>query len=247
VTLQALYHCDCHWAFCDTCRTKHPILALGPMRVEDAYRDWQEKHKGHHTLLAGPQHVEALARRHERKLKRLHRRLRSYATNANVNVAFQAEQTPAVTALISLANSATAGWKGAYIDNSANLYLDDLTYFIFPLVNTAPANDKAIYLFGYQGLDTTNFTTSGAAANDGTEAALTYPNVTTSAVVMPRIGTIPYTTQNVAFVSPVFSYTGALGLAVMPIYFGYGIINYSGMTLSATTAQKRRGVYLTVV
>ena len=52
-----------------------------------------------------------------------------------------------LTSLASLANSATVGWISAIIDNRTTKATDYKFLFTFPMANTAPANDKAVYVF----------------------------------------------------------------------------------------------------
>src|SRR5687767_1697901 len=110
---------------------------------------------------------------------------------ANIKLALQAEQTMTVTNLHSLANSATAGWQSAVVDNTSDLFADALVQVVIDFANTAPANDKAVYVFAYAGLDTTY--TNPAS---GSEGAVTLVSIDTTPQAMPLIGILPYTTQD---------------------------------------------------
>jgi hypothetical protein len=132
-----------------------------------------------------------------------------------------------------LASSATAGWKSNAIDNSANLYDDALVQVELAAVNTAPANNKAIYLYAYSLIEGTAYASTGAAAVDGTEGTVTFPDITANPVNLPLLGIIPYSTQNVAINSQAFSVAACFG-GVLPPKWGIAMINFSGMTLSVT-------------
>lgn len=135
-----------------------------------------------------------------------------------------------------LANSATAGWQSNAIDNSTNLYDDVLVITDFAAVNTAPANSKAIFMFAFAILDTAGslYTSTGDAAPGGTEATLTFPDVSTSAVVAPLLGVIPYPAQNKILRGGPFSVARCFG-GVLPPKWAIGMVNHSGMTLSVTS------------
>lgn len=132
-----------------------------------------------------------------------------------------------------IASSATAGWKSNAIDNSTNLYDDALVQVELAAVNTAPANNKAIYLFAYSLIEGAAYASTGAAAIDGTEGTVTFPDITANPINIPVLGTIPYSTQNVAINSAAFSVARCFG-GILPVKWGIAMLNYSGMTLSVT-------------
>lgn len=133
-----------------------------------------------------------------------------------------------------IASSATAGWMSNAIDNSSNLYSDALVGVELAAVNTAPANLKAIYLFGYGLIEgTTAYTSTGAATPSGSEGTLTFPSITTLPIVMPLLGVVPYPVQNTAINGGPFSVARLFG-GVLPPKWGVAMLNYSGMTLSVT-------------
>lgn len=131
-----------------------------------------------------------------------------------------------------LATSATAGWKSNAIDNSTTLAVDALVTIELGAVNTAPANSKAIFLYAYS-YDDTSYAGTGAAAIDGTEGTVTFPDITSLQGNLPLLGVVPYSTQNVAIVSPAFSVAKCFG-GVLPKKWGVAMVNHSGMTLSPT-------------
>jgi hypothetical protein len=136
-----------------------------------------------------------------------------------------------VTNLQSLASSATVGWKSAAVDNTLVLALDYEVLVYLPTANTAPANDKAVYVYVYSGIYT------GAAwyysdkgnttVNDGAEGASTIalPN----AMRLARV--LPYTTAQEIINSGGFYIAQCFGGA-MPDAWGIQIINYTGAALS---------------
>lgn len=132
-----------------------------------------------------------------------------------------------------IATSATAGWKSNAIDNSTNLYLDALVSIELAAVNTAPANSKAVFLYAYSLIEGTAYASTGAAAIDGSEGTLTFPDITSLPCVLPLLGVVPYPVQNVAINSPAFSVARCFG-GVLPSKWGVAMVNHSGMTLSVT-------------
>lgn len=219
-----------HWLVCRDCRLKHPVAARSRQHLRDAKSDWCEKHKGHRV-----------------GLRRALPAWLGYTGNADQKEAFQAEQSMTVTSLHSLASSATAGWSSASVDNSANLYLDVLVSLHIAAVNTAPANNQAIYTYAYGSTDGAIFTSTGTSGGTvGTEGALTFPSISTLPVLMKLVNVTPYPVQNKAL-DDHFSVARAFG-GILPPYWGVCIVNFSGMTLAASgNTVKYRGVYATII
>lgn len=162
---------------------------------------------------------------------------------ASTKVAYGSVTTMTVTNLHSLANSATAGWQSAVVDNTSDLYLDALVQFVLDFANTAPANSLGVYLYAYAGLE------SGVYSNpaSGSEGALTLLDVTTSPQNLRMIGFIPYTTTNEIAETPPIS-IGAVFGGVLPPFWGVALMNHSGAALAASgNTVKWRGVYQTVL
>jgi hypothetical protein len=156
-----------------------------------------------------------------------------YHENASVKQSF-GTATAFTKTNANLATSATAGWVSNAIDNSVNLYLDAMVGWELAAVNTAPGSSQAIFCYGFGLIEgTTAYTSTGAATPTGSEATLTYPNVSTSPVVCPTVGIIPYPTQNTAINGGTFSVAAAFG-GNLPLHWAVGMVNHSGMTLSVT-------------
>lgn len=250
-------------AICDTCQIKH---LSKPYTLEAI--EFFERHKGHALRIADRPEpmlsrlnmllgVDLFRVRLDRLRHNGRERLRwfevdrlgvaGYRDNANVNEAFGTATSMTVTNAL-LANSATAGWKSASIDNTANLYMDYEFGLELLAVNTAPSSDKAIYLFAFGLVDPagTAYTSTGSGTANGSEGTLTYPNVSTSGVVAPILGVVPYPIQNQAINYGPMSHAAAFGLPIgVSSKLAVGMVNFSGMTLSGV-AVRYRGVYLTV-
>lgn len=157
---------------------------------------------------------------------------------ADIKQAFGAATAFTIT-LNSLASSATAGRESTVVDNTSNLYIDALVEVLVSFPNSAPANDKAIYVYAYDSVDGTNY----AGAATGADAAYTMDDPT----VLPLIGVIPVPTQNKSYRSRAFSVAAAFG-GVLPPKWGIFVRNYAGQTLNGSGCSAQwRGVYSTVV
>ena len=165
---------------------------------------------------------------------------------SNVKLAFAGAVTLTITNA-NLASSATAGWQSAVQDNSSNLYVDALFEIVLAAVNTAPSASKAIFLYAWGTVDSSGSDFTGTGTNiPGTgEATLTFPDVTANDIPMPLLGIVPYSTQNKAINSGLFSIARCFG-GILPPKYGVAMINNSGMTLSVTSA-KIVPVYSTIL
>lgn len=163
--------------------------------------------------------------------------------NADVKQSFQAIQTFTVTNLHSLASSVTVGWQSAVVDNTANLYLDDMTMVNLDFANTAPANSKACFLYSYGGIESGVYTYPAS----GSEGSITLSDITANATNIKRIGTVAYLVQDAVIPAGPFSVAVAHG-GVLPGYWGICLMNHSGAALAATgNTVKHLGVFLTIV
>src|SRR4030042_3779160 len=77
-----------------------------------------------------------------------------------VNQEYGSYTASTVTNLQSLASSATAGWQSARIDNQTSVKALDYEIFVkLTTANTAPANDKAMYIYINSAMTTDGGTT----------------------------------------------------------------------------------------
>lgn len=148
---------------------------------------------------------------------------------ASVTQEYGAYTTLTLTSLASLASSATAGWISAVIDNRTTEAQDYEVLCTFPMANTAPANDKAVYVFllplvhngsawVFPDGGTTTLPTAGPAA-------YTFAGITTTnnfrLLTALAYTAADQTVQGVAMVSD------AMGRS-MPDGFALFVLNYSG-------------------
>ena len=240
------------FALCHTCSLRHPCFS------QQGYADFCERHKGHSVSYLNRDWLHEkfrsrLAAWDPRKLLvsafgywdvlKLRVAMENYAPNADVKQALQSVQTMTVTNLHSLANSATAGWQSAQVDNTSNLYLDSFVQVVLDFANTAAANSRCAYIFAAGGIET------GILSNpfSGSEGTLTLVDVTANAQNARQIGTIPYTTTNEVAESSPLSVAAGFG-GQHPLFWAVGIINHSGAALAASgNTVKYCGVYATVV
>lgn len=141
-----------------------------------------------------------------------------------------------VTSLQSLASSATAGWQSARVDNQTSVKAIDYEFVIkLTTANTAPANDKAAYVFLSPAVTTDGGTTwlhaDGGTTTlpSGSEGTYAIGGVTTTNNLV-LLGTLAYTTQNQTM-QGVFMLSNAFGQS-MPDGFSVIIVNYTGAALS---------------
>lgn len=164
------------------------------------------------------------------------------ATTTN-NVAYGSYTAITVTNLQSLANSATVGWQSGRIDNQTSVKALDYEIFVkLTTANTAPANDKAMYVYLCP-MITTDGGTTWLATDQGTG---TLPTGTegTSTIATPNslklLGVLPYTTQQMVCQGS-FLLSNAYG-QFMPDGFSIIIINYSGAALSTSCVVAYRAI-----
>lgn len=157
---------------------------------------------------------------------------------SDVKTAYAAAASLTIT-LNSLASSATAGRESTVVSNTTNKYLDALVEVLISFPNSAPANDKTIYVWAYAAVDAANYT----GGCTGADAAYTRQNPT----VLVLLGTIPVPTQNISYRSRPFSVAAAFG-GVLPEKWGIVVQNYAGQTLNGSGCSAQyQGVYSTVV
>lgn len=167
------------------------------------------------------------------------------ATTTN-KVAYGSYTAMTVTNLQSLASSATAGWQSARVDNQTSTLALDYEIFVkLTTANTAPANDKAMYVYLCP-MMTTDGGTTWLASDQGTTTLPTGTEGTTT-IASPNdlklLGVLSYTTQNMTCQGS-FLLSNAYGQN-MPDGFSIIIINYSGAALSTSCVVAYRAITVT--
>lgn len=168
---------------------------------------------------------------------------------ATVNIAYGTYTALTVTALQSLASSATAGWQSARIDNqSSTKALDYEIVVSLPMANTAPANDRAVYVFISPAVTTDGGTTwlqaDGGTTTlpSGSQGTYTIAGVTTTNN-LDLLRAMAYTTQQQT-VQAVMRLSDLYD--TMPDGFSIIIVNYSGAALSTGCVVAYRPITETV-
>lgn len=151
-----------------------------------------------------------------------------------------------VTNLQSLASSATAGWQSGRIDNQTSALALDYEIFIkLTTANTAPANDKAAYVYISPAI-TTDGGTTWLHADQGTTTLPTGTEGTTT-IASPNnlklLGVLAYTTAQETMQGS-FLLSNAVGLN-MPDGFSIIIINFTGAALSTACVVATRTINIT--
>lgn len=151
------------------------------------------------------------------------------------NVKYGAAQVLTVTNLQSLANSITAGWQSARLSNLVNLALDYEIAIKLPVANTAPANDKGVYVYISEAYTTDAGTTwihddvGTATMPTGTEGTCTVLSNVTGSMSAKLLGVIPYNTANMTL-QRVFKLSNVAG-QFMPDGFSIILVNFTGAAL----------------
>ena len=151
-----------------------------------------------------------------------------------------------VTNLQSLASSATAGWQSARVDNQTSVRAIDYEFVVkLTTANTAPANDKAAYVFLSPAVTTDGGTTwlhaDGGTTTlpSGIEGTYTIGGITTTNNLV-LLGVLAYTTQQ-QVMQGVFTLSNAFG-RTMPDGFSVIIVNYTGAALSTACVVAYRAI-----
>lgn len=170
------------------------------------------------------------------------------ATN---NVSYGSYTAMTVTNLQSLANSITAGWQSARIDNQTSVKALDYEITIkLTTANTAPANDKCMYVYISEAMTTDGGTTwlhddvGTTTLPTGSEGTITVLSNATGPMSSKLLGTIPYFTQNMT-VEKTFKLSNVAG-QFMPDGFSIIIVNYSGAALSTGCVVAYRAITETI-
>ncbi len=126
-----------------------------------------------------------------------------------------------VTALTTLASSATAGWQSAAIDNTSDLALGALIYVSATLASGPTTGDQTIYIAVYQSEDGTNYS-DPATGSEGLLSRRDPSNFTlVGNISCPTGGPITYK-QVVKFAPP-----------TMPRKWGVYLNNFTGLAFTA--------------
>lgn len=139
----------------------------------------------------------------------------------------------------SLASSVTAGRQATAVDDTATKALDYLLTLHIVYPNSAPANDKSLYLY-VAGFDGTNW--SGGAS--GSDAAYTFDDITAHPTPL-RGPQAMWMVQNKTRDFGPFSIASFFG-GIVPIKWAPILINYSGQTLSTTCSATYQAITATV-
>lgn len=161
---------------------------------------------------------------------------------ATVKEAFSpAGSTTSITCTYgTLTSSGTVGRASTAIDNSSNLFQDALVTATIQYPNSAPANDKAIYIYAYGSIDGSTYP-EGITGSDAGYTIQGAAGALTTALRL--IGTVP-ALQNTNQTFGPFAVAPAFG-GWLTYKWGLVMLNYSGQTLTAGTVQFV-GVNLTV-
>lgn len=148
--------------------------------------------------------------------------------------AYGADTSLAVTALNSLASSATAGWKSARVSNLSTKASDYLIGVKLTMANTTPASDKAVYVYVCPW-----FTTDGGStwyASSGGTTTLPTDGDAAYTIASPNdlrlLGVLSYTAQNQVLQS-VWPLSKCFGNK-LPHGFSIIIVNFSGAAISGS-------------
>ena len=155
---------------------------------------------------------------------------------ATVNTSYGAFTSLTITNLNSLASSATAGWQSARIDNTSTLALDYEIVVKLDMANTAPANDKSVYVFISPAVvdssGPTWYQADGGTTTlpGGSEGTYTIAG-TTATNNLDLIRALAYTTQD-QVIQAVFRLSDIY--STMPDGFQIIIVNFSGAAIAAS-------------
>jgi hypothetical protein len=146
-----------------------------------------------------------------------------------VKIAYGSETSITWTAAI--ASSATAARECTAIDNTSTKADDYQIAVSIVYPNSAPANDKTVYVYAgaYQGA-----TLGYQGGLTGSDAAITLDDITTTPSPLRLAGAF-WQVQNKTRVFTIPSIAAVFGGNVPP-KFGLVLVNYSGQTLTTVTA-----------
>jgi hypothetical protein len=157
---------------------------------------------------------------------------------ATVNIAYGSETS--LTWAGAIASSTTAGRQSNTIDNTSTL-ADDYEVavnIVFP--NSAPANDKTVYVYAAGYIGATN-TWAGRPALTGSDGSYTANDITTTPMGVPLAGAF-FMVQNTTGTFLIPSLATVFG-GSLPQKIALVVMNYSGQTITTFTATYRAITY----
>lgn len=159
---------------------------------------------------------------------------------AEIKIAYSA--SAALTWSGAIGSSSTVGRESNAIDNTSTLYDDIKLSISIVYPNSAPANDKTVYILA-GGYDSTNGY-DGSPALTGSDAGLTLDGAIDSVPhAFKSLGAF-FMVQNKTRVFTIPSVASAFG-GVLPPKVGFLLINYSGQTITTFTC-RWQGITYTV-
>lgn len=141
--------------------------------------------------------------------------------------------------LASLASSATVGRASAAVDNGTNKFIDALLTVAVKLATGSPANDKAVYVYGYASEDGSNYSGEASGSDAGYTQQAPTNLVLIGRIECPASGALTY--KGVFRVAPAFG-------GILPRKWGIVIRNYTGLALDSTEGNHIKtytGIYYT--
>lgn len=155
-----------------------------------------------------------------------------------------------VTNLQSLASSITAGWQSARVDNQTSAKALDYEIVVkLTTANTAPANDKCVYVYISEAVTTDGGTTwihddvGNGTVPSGSEGTITVLSNATGPMSSKLLGIIPYFTQNMTM-QKTFKLSSVAGM-YPPDGFSVILVNYTGAALSTGCVVSVRPINVT--
>lgn len=153
---------------------------------------------------------------------------------ATQNIAYGTYTALTITNLNSLASSATVGWQSDRISNLSTLATDYEILVVLDMANTAPANDRAVYVYISPGVydGSTWYQADGGTTTmpSGAEGSYTIAGTTTTNN-LDLLRVLSYTTQN-QNVQAVMRLSDLYD--TMPDGFQIIIVNFSGAAVAAS-------------
>lgn len=157
---------------------------------------------------------------------------------ATVSIAYGSETS--LTWAGAIASSTTAGRQSNTIDNSSTL-ADDYSVavnIVYP--NSAPANDKTVYIYAGGWYGATN-AWEGRPVLTGSDGAYTFNDITTTPTGLRLAGAF-FMVQNTTGTFAIPSLATVFGGSV-PAKIALAVANYSGQTITTFTATYRAITY----